>query len=770
MIGSTISHYRIVEKLGEAGMGIVYKAEDSRLKSPVALKFLPRDVTADPEARERFIHEARAARALDHPNICTIYEIGETEHGPEGPGQLFISMAYYEGETLAKKIARGPLDVKEAVEIGIQISQGLSKAHQSGIIHRDIKPQNIIVTGDGVVKILDFGIARFSGQTRLTKFGSIVGTVIYMSPEQARGEEVDQRTDIWSLGVMMYEMMTGKLPFPGEYEQAILYQILHDDPVPILKVRPEVPLKLVGIAGRAMQRNARNRYQRIQDMITDLKKIATELETSTLKLHPIRAMIYRVKRSHLYVGGIGLAVLVAAISLFLFPRHSYGIDLAVLPFVNESADTTLEYFSDGVAESIIDNLSRLPNVRVTAFSSVIGYKHRLIDPQAVSKDLNGVRAVLMSRVLSRGDEISIKTELVDTHDKSQIWGDHYNRKLADIFSVQEEIANNILQNLRVRLTGEERQKLTRRYTENTEAYQFYLKGRYEINCTGPNGSSKGVEFFQKAIEIDPSYASAYVGLAEAYLLVSGELMPAREAVPKIRAAATKALEIDSSLGEAHGPLGYVKVFSDWKFADGESEFRKAIELNPGYAWSYMEYAYALLAMGRFEEAIKQNRLAYQRDPLSNLLGQQLALSYFHLGRSDLALEQLQVTPWVWLSGLIDEQKGFYDKAVSHYLAGSEFWSSPADTVELRRAFSHSGWNGFVLKSIELYLEKEGYHYPWTLSVLYARAGDNDKAFEYLNKGIEEGDDHLPWVKVDPRFKNLRSDTRYGVFLRKLGME
>jgi eukaryotic-like serine/threonine-protein kinase len=637
VIGQTISHYHILEKLGQGGMGVVYRAEDSRLERTVALKFLSEELSRDPRAVERFQREARAASALNHPHICAIYDIGE--HA----GRHFMAMELLEGTPLHHLIAAGALAPDRVLELGMELADALEAAHGKGIIHRDIKPANVFVTERGHAKLLDFGLARppldhhgiTAGPTRepLTDPGAVMGTLAYMSPEQVRGDALDAGTDLFSLGCVLYEMTTGRPAFTGSTPGTIHEAILNRTPVPVGRVNPESPPRLEEVVNKALEKDPKLRYQHASELRADLQRLKRDSDSGSTAQRvaavPAGASGWRRRGPLLAVAAVAVIALLAA-GVQLSGRRSKGgaIDsVAVLPFVNSSGDADGDYLSDGITESLIANLSQVRSLRVTARSTVFRYKGKEIDPQKIGQDLH-VGAVLSGRLLQRDGTLVVRTELMDVANGTQLWGGQYNRKVADVFALQDELSKEISERLRLRLTDDEKLRLTKRYTDNAEAYQLYLKGLYYFNKRSPDGLQKALDHLNRAVDADPAYALAYAGLADSYSGMSFfNIVPPSAAMPKAKAAAAKALEIDSSLAEAHISLAYASFTYDWDWAAATSHFDRALALNREAVLNHSYYAFYLTVAGRFEEAVSVARRALERDPVSASLSHALAVQW-----------------------------------------------------------------------------------------------------------------------------------------------
>ena len=743
MIGKTISHYRILEKLGEGGMGVVYKAQDTKLDRIVALKCFPPSLLYDAEAKVRFVHEAKAASALNHPNITIIYEIDEVE------GQCFIAMEHIGGRSLKELLKEKTLSLKEVLDIALQICEGLNVAHKKDIVHRDIKSDNIMLSEEGLVKIMDFGLAKLKGVSRVTRIGTTLGTVAYMSPEQARGEEIDHRTDVWSLGIVLYEMITGRLPFKSEYEQAIVYAILNEEQEPMVESRPEIPTELEQIVEKTLVKNRDSRYQNATDILADLRKLKKELESIISKGRPSTRK----------------------------PQPS----IAVLPFTNLSADKEQEYFCDGMAEEIINALTQVEGLHVVARTSAFFFRGKEIDIREIGKKLN-VETVMEGSVRKAGNRLRITAQLVNVVDGYHLWSERYDREIKDVFAIQDEISLAIVDKLKVKLLKEEKDKLVKRFTDNQEAYNLYLKGRYFWNRRYEGGLQKGIECFQQAINKDPLYALAYAGIADCYILLGYfGWLPPKEAYPRARVAAKKALEIDDTLAEAHTSMGWIRTFYDWDWAAAEDEFKRALDLSPNYATGHEWYGVSLAPMRRFDEGTVSLKRALELDPLSLMINSVYGLGLYWERRYNEALDQYHKTvemdpnfSLVYLFlGWAYSAKAMWEEAI---VASTKFVTlsqgSPFGVGTLGSVYGMSGQRYEALKMLDRLneLSQERYVSSFYRAIIYMGLGEKDQAFEYLEKAYLERESWMATLGTFPLLDSLRSDPRVTALLKKMGLE
>ena len=813
---NAISHYRILSELGAGGMGEVYLAEDTKLNRKVALKILPVDVAANEDRMRRFVHEAKATSLLNHPNIITIYEIDQVD------SVYFIVSEFIDGQTLRERMRNEPLKLGQALDVFVQIAGALSAAHAAGIIHRDLKSDNIMLRSDGIVKVLDFGLAKLTERpsskmvdpdapTRAvvkTEPGVVLGTAIYMSPEQARGLTLDGRTDIFSLGVVMYETMAGRLPFEGKTTTEVLAEIISEhEPPPLARYCREVPVELERIVSKALRKDRDERYQTSKDLLLDLQSLKQGLEfekklerstfqnsetftdrreqASTIGERPTSDIkrttsITALNRWNILIAAVLIAAVTGAYLYFGHTRRGAIESIAVLPLVNVSSNPDTEYLSDGISESLINSLSQLPGLKVIANASSLRYKGKEVDPQEIARTL-GVEAILTGRVSQRSDNLLISVELIRAADKTQIWGEQYDRKGTDLLSVQREIAKEITSNLRLKLSGAEQGRVAKHYTENPEAYQLYLKGRFYWNKRTGDDAKKAVDYFQQAIEKDPNYAPAYSGLADAYQLLNlfGDASP-QEIFPKSKETAKRALELDDTLAEAHSSLASALFFYDRNFPEAQREYLRAIQLNPNYATAHHWYGVQYLAKTeRFDEAIAELKKALELDPLSIVINSDLGNTYIQAHQYDQATEQLRKTIEMdqgfyfahALLGTAYQMKGDFQDALAEYQKARQLNDDPFVLALLGQIYAASGRKDEALKILDQLkqLSKQRFVYAYGIALVYARLGDKDQAFQWLEKSLQDHEARINRLKVDPLFDSLRSDPRYGDLIHRIGL-
>lgn len=829
MVSQSISHYRIIRKLGAGGMGEVYLAEDTKLDRKVALKILPPDVAANEGRMRRFVLEAKAAAALSHPNIAHIYEIGETNDIP------FIAMEYVEGETLREKIRCGKSELRVLLKDLLQTAEGLAKAHEAGIVHRDLKPENIMVTRDGYAKILDFGLAKLlepkqENPPDMTEAatavmpvphstpGVVMGTVSYMSPEQAQGRSVDQRSDIFSFGCILYEVASGRRPFDADSVIDTLHKIIYEPTPSISDLNPSAPSDLQRIVRRSLAKEPGKRYQTIRDVANDLEemlgawgdtngdrsimppakgttggaikstdadKIARSSNSAVTHRTASSAeyMVTQIKR-HKEVVALALALLIAsAAGAYFYLARSGGVaidSIAVLPLVNAVNDPNMEYLSDGISESLINSLTELQRLRVVARTTAFRYKGREIDPQAVGRELN-VRAVLMGRVRQVGDVLDIQVDLVDASTGAQLWGEEYNREISGVLAVKQDIAREITEKLRLRLSGEERKHLTGRDTTNAQAYQFYLRGRYYWNKRTGDGIRRAMDEFQKAIEYDPAYALGYVGLADCYsLLEENAGVPASESLPKARAAVDRALQIDDSLAEAHTSSAMIYQHL-WRWAEAEEEYRHSIRLNPNYPTAHQWYSNYLFAMRRFDDSLREGKRAQELDPLAPIISHNVAFVYLLMNDLDSAIEEskriLELAPsfppslndlgWAYL-----KQRRYEEATAQFQKAVESSGRASASLSNLGYCYAVTGRRAEALVLLKELEERygQGEAIGTFLAGVYTGLGDKDHALALLERDFQQHSGQLPTITFWISLWDLRNDPRYADLVRRMGLE
>ncbi|MBL8205840.1 MAG: protein kinase [Blastocatellia bacterium] len=845
--GTQLGAYEILSPLGAGGMGEVHRARDTRLNREVAIKVLPADFAKDADRLRRFEQEALATSALNHPNILTIYEFGSVS--TEAGATHFLASEFIDGETLRDRLQRAPLPLNEAIDIAVQTAQALAAAHEANIIHRDIKPENVMLRKDGIVKVLDFGLAKLTERRgdaakrgrgeeadtllaesprppvaeSLTMPGTVMGTVAYMSPEQARGQTVDARTDLFSLGVMLYEMLARRQPFTGETVNHVIVAILEKEPPPLAGV----PAELTRILAQALAKQAAERFGSAQAMLADLKKLQTRLlveaenkrnsaddapvEAQTLiqpqataaapealataaASAPSTSPDHPKPKQWWLAAGLGLLLAVGGYFGYGYFTATRQINsIAIMPFENKNSDADTDYLSDGLAEALIYRLSQLPDLKVSPTNSVFRYKGKETDPQVVAKEL-GVDSVMTGRITQRGDSLTISVNLVDTRNSKSLWGEQYERKLSQILTTQREMVAEIVSKLQLKLSGESEQKLAKKYTDNNEAYQLYLQGRFHWNRRWKEELEKAVVFFKQAIEKDPNYALAYSGLADAYTLIpsTGDLLTTvvrpKEYLLQAKAAAQTALKLDPNLAEAHASLGKVLMDYEYDFAGAEKSFKRAIELNPNYATAHQWYAELLFSSSRHDEASRAATKALELDQFAVAINLAMLFQLQFARRFDEALSQAKKVNELFpnprnfhhFNSNIYAAQGKYDQAVEEYLlsakANKDF--KPENIAKLKEAYEQGGWDGFGRMRQEISIERlnarqakdpNGYVGAYEFASAYAWGKNKDKTIEYLNKAYDERESWLVALRVGKNFDFVRDDPRFKELVRKVGI-
>ena len=784
MIGQTLGHYRIDARLGAGGMGVVYRAHDTRLERTVAVKLIGEEIPADDTARQRLLSEARSASALNHPHVCTVHEVGEAD------GHIFIVMEYVEGRPLRDLVPHDGLAADVVIRYAIQIADALAHAHQRGIVHRDLKAANVVITPEGRAKVLDFGLSKrlpteelSEAQTRtkrsLTEAGQVVGTLHYLAPESLRGEPADVRTDIWALGVLLHNMASGELPFEGKTRYEVTAAILGQPPAPL----PErVPAGLRAIIQRCLAKEPSQRYQQANEV----RAVLEALHSGSDVVPPAPARPSPARRRLVLLATMGATVLVFAAAIATrFVIAPTEIDsVAVLPFSNVGGDPNTEYASDGIAESLIGSLSQLPRLKVIAFSSVVRYKGRDNDPQTIGRELK-VAAVVTGRVEWHGDLLVIRADLVDATDGRELWGQKFSRKTSDLMSMQDDISGEISSNLRHSLTDEERKRVVKHATASSEAYELYLKGLYYHRKEFTRDTyDKALGYYRQAIDEDPGYTLAYSGLADLYASMAfvGSLPP-KEASDRARAAARRAIEIDDTIWEVHVSQAVVAWGFDWDWAGAERECQRAFALSPNASGAYFFCGQCSRALGRFDEAIARMKKAEETDPLSVDTSRSLGITYYWARRYDDAIAQLRRTLELAPQDVqthealadVYARKAMAKEAIAalqqtFLLAGdkeaSEGLGRDFESLGLERVMRQL--NQMTLDGLEE-SAKTAYVSPVYFAASYAKLGDPDQAFLWLNRAYEERSPWLTYIKTDPAFDGLHSDPRFGDLLRRVGL-